>query len=144
MKKIKIFTDGACLGNPGVGGWCAILRYKNKEKIIKGSKKQTTNNEMELTAVLEALKKLKEPCEIELYCDSKYVIDGISKWIENWVKNNWKNSSKKEISNKKLWQELYKLKKIHKINPIWVKGHSGHKENELCDKIAKEEAKKLL
>jgi len=144
VKKVQIFADGACLGNPGAGGWCAILRYKNKEKIIKGSKKQTTNNEMELTAVLEALKKLKEPCEVELYCDSKYVIDGISKWIENWVKNNWKNSSKKEIANKKLWQELYKLKKIHKINPIWVKGHSGHKENELCDKIAKEEAKKLL
>ena len=143
MTKVKLFTDGACLGNPGAGGWCAILRYKDVEKIIKDGKSLTTNNEMELMAVIEGLKQLKEPCEVELYSDSKYVIQGINEWIHNWSRNNWRNSSKKEISNKEMWQEIYNLMQKHKINPIWVKGHSGHKENELCDKLAKEEAKKF-
>ncbi len=143
MKKVEIFADGSSLGNPGPGGWCAILRYKNTEKILKGSSPLTTNNEMELKAVLEGLKALKEPCEVYLYTDSKYVVEGIKSWIKNWVKNNWKTSSKKEVSHKSMWQEIYKLMQKHKINPIWVKGHSGHKENELCDKIAKKEAQKL-
>lgn len=144
MKKVEIFTDGSSLGNPGPGGWCAILRYNNHQKIIKGGKKKTTNNEMELLAVVKALKQLKNPCEVDLYTDSKYVVKAIKEWIHNWAKNNWKNSAKKELSHKELWQEIYNLMKIHKINPIWVKGHSGHEENELCDKIAKQEASKYI
>ena len=143
MKKIEIYTDGACSGNPGPGGWCTILKYKDKEKILKGGKKDTTNNEMELKAVLEGLKALKEPCEVNLYADSKYVVDGIKNWIKNWAKNNWKTSSKKEIANKQLWQEIYEFMQKHKVNPIWIKGHSGHKENEMCDKIAKKEIKRF-
>lgn len=143
MKKVKIFADGSSLGNPGAGGWCAILRYGKYEKVLKGGKKLTTNNEMELKAVLEALKALKQPCEVYLYTDSQYVVNGIKEWIKNWVKNNWKTSSKKEVSHKEMWQEIYNLMQVHKINPVWVKGHAGHKENELCDKIAKEEASKL-
>jgi len=137
MKHIEIFTDGSSLGNPGPGGWCAILRYKKHEKIIQGGEKNTTNNKMELTAVLEALKILKEPCKIDLYSDSTYVLKGINEWLENWVKKNFKN-----VKNKELWKELYVLKNRHLIHIHWIKGHSGHKENEICDKIAKEEATK--
>jgi ribonuclease HI len=137
LKKIEIFTDGSSLGNPGPGGWCAILRYKNNEKRISGGEEYTTNNRMELTAVIEALKALKEPCEIDLYSDSTYVLKGISEWLEGWVKKNFKN-----VKNPKLWQEFLQLSKPHKINVKWVKGHSGHRENEICDKIAKEEALK--
>ncbi|WP_457625665.1 ribonuclease HI [Persephonella sp.] len=142
MKKVKIFTDGSSLGNPGPGGWCAILRYNKHEKILKGGKKNTTNNEMEIKAVLEALKALKEPCEVELYTDSRYVEKAIKEWIHNWSRNNWKSSSKKEIAHKDMWQEIYRLINTHKVKPVWVKAHSGHAENELCDKIAKEEALK--
>ena len=137
MKKIEIFTDGSSLGNPGPGGWCALLRYKNHEKIIRGGEENTTNNRMELTAVIEALKALKEPCEIELFADSIYVLKGIDEWLENWVKKNFKN-----VKNVDLWKEFINVSKKHKININWVKGHSGHKENEICDKIAKEEALK--
>jgi len=137
MKQIDIFTDGSSLGNPGPGGWCAILRYKNHQKIIKGGNNLTTNNKMELLAVIEALKQLKEPCKINLYADSTYVLKGIEEWLDNWVKNNFKN-----VKNKEMWQELYKLKKNHIIKTNWIKGHSGHKENEICDKIAKQEAQK--
>ncbi len=143
MKRIEIFTDGACSGNPGQGGWCAILRFKGKEKILKGGEAETTNSEMEIKAVLEGLKALKEPCEVDLYSDSQYVVKAISEWIHSWKKKNWKNSSKKEIAHKEMWEEIYNLMQIHKINPVWVKGHSGHKENERCDKIAKKEAKKI-
>ena len=137
MKKIEIFTDGSSLGNPGAGGWCALLRYKGKEKIISGGEKHTTNNKMELTAVIEALKALKEPCEIELYSDSTYVLKGIDEWIDNWIKKNFKN-----VKNPELWKEFLEISKPHKIHINWVKGHSGHKENEICDKIAKKEALK--
>ncbi len=137
MKKIEIFTDGSSLGNPGAGGWCAILRYKNNEKIISGGEENTTNNRMELKAVIEALKALKEPCDIELFADSQYVLKGINEWLENWVRKNFKN-----VKNIDLWQEFLLLSKNHKININWVKGHSGHKENEICDKIAKNEALK--
>ncbi len=137
MKKISIFTDGSSLGNPGSGGWCSILRYKNREKIISGGEEFTTNNKMELKAVIEALKQLKEPCEIDLYSDSTYVLKGIDEWLKNWQKRNFKN-----VKNKELWEEFLNLKKNHKIITHWVKGHSGHKENEICDKIAKEEALK--
>ena len=137
MKKIEIFTDGSSLGNPGAGGWCAILRYKGHEKILKGGEEHTTNNRMELTAVIEALKALKEPCEIELFADSTYVLKGIDEWLEGWIRKNFKN-----IKNVDLWKEFIKVSKNHKININWIKGHSGHKENEICDKIAKEEALK--
>ena len=135
MKKVEIFTDGSSLGNPGPGGWCAILRYKNHEKIIRGGEDYTTNNRMELIAVIEALKMLKEPCEVNLYSDSEYVLNAISKWLENWIKKNFKN-----VKNDDLWKEFLQVSKQHKINTHWVKGHNGHKENEICDKIAKEEA----
>ncbi|MBK3332068.1 ribonuclease HI [Persephonella atlantica] len=144
MKKVYIFTDGSSLGNPGPGGWCAILRYNRHEKVLKGGKRNTTNNEMEITAVLEGLRALKEPCEVEIYSDSKYVVDAIKEWIHSWAKNGWKTSSRKEVAHRDIWEEIYNLMKKHKIHPIWVKGHSGHKENELCDRIAKEEAKKYL
>jgi len=137
MKKIEIFTDGSSLGNPGPGGWCAILRYKGYEKRLSGGEEHTTNNRMELIAVIEALKALKEPCEVELFSDSTYVLKGINEWLEGWVKKNFKN-----VKNVDLWKEFLKVSKIHKININWVKGHSGHKENEICDKIAKEEALK--
>jgi len=137
MKKIEIYTDGSSLGNPGPGGWCAILKYKNNQKIIKGGENLTTNNKMELKAVIEALKALKEPCEINLYSDSTYVLKGINEWINNWIKKEFKN-----VKNKELWQEFLNVKQNHKIYTNWIKAHSGHKENEICDKIAKEEALK--
>ena len=136
MNKVEIFTDGACKGNPGVGGWGAILRYKNKEKEIKGFSKETTNNIMELKAVIEALKNLKKPCEIIITTDSKYVKNGIMDWIHNWKKNGWKTAAKKEVKNKELWIELDSLIKIHSISWDWVKGHSGHPENERADLLA--------
>jgi len=137
MKKIEIYTDGSSLGNPGPGGWCAILRYKNHEKTISGGENPTTNNKMELTAVIEALKLLKEPCEIDLYSDSTYVLKGIDSWLENWKKREFKN-----VKNPELWKEFITLSSPHKIHVHWIKGHSGHRENEICDKIAKEEALK--
>ncbi len=143
MKKVEIFTDGSSLGNPGPGGWCALLRYNGIEKTIKGSKRFTTNNEMELKAVLEALKLLKEPVEVVIYTDSKYVANGINEWIENWAKKNWKNSKGKEVEHKEMWQEIYKLMKVHRVKAVWIKGHANHRENELCDKIAKQEANNI-
>ncbi len=137
MKKIEIFTDGSSLGNPGPGGWCALLRYKNHEKIISGGERETTNNRMELTAVIEALKALKEPCEIELFSDSTYVLNSINEWLEGWIKKDFKN-----VKNVDLWKEFIEVSKNHKININWVKGHSGHRENEICDKIARKEALK--
>jgi len=137
LKHIEIFTDGSSLGNPGPGGWCAILRYKNKEKIISGGEEFTTNNKMELKAVIEALKALKMPCEIELFSDSTYVLKGIDEWLEGWKKKNFKN-----VKNVELWREFIEVSKPHKIKVNWIKGHAGHKENEICDKIAKEEALK--
>ncbi|NPA51684.1 MAG: ribonuclease HI [Aquificae bacterium] len=143
MKKIKLYTDGSSLGNPGAGGWCALLKYKNHQKILKGGKKHTTNNEMELKAVLEGLKAIKEPAQVSIYTDSRYVANGITKWIHNWANNNWKNSKKKDIEHKHIWQNIYNLLKTHKIDVTWIKAHSGHKENEICDTIAKQEAKKF-
>ena len=138
MKKIEIFTDGSCLGNPGNGGWCAILRYKNNEKILSGGEKETTNNRMELIAVIKALEALKEPCEIELYSDSTYVLKGLNEWLENWIKKNFK-----KVKNVDLWKKYIEVSKPHKIHINWVKCHSRNKENEIFNKIAKEEAEKL-
>ena len=136
MNKVEIFTDGACKGNPGPGGWGAILRYGTTEKEIYGASKNTTNNIMELTAVIESLKNLKKPCELIITTDSKYVKNGITEWIHNWKKNGWRTAAKKEVKNKKLWVELDSLIQIHSVSWDWVKGHSGHPENERADLLA--------
>ena len=143
MNKVKIFTDGACKGNPGPGGWGAILRYGTTEKEIYGASKNTTNNIMELTAVIESLKNLKKPCELIITTDSKYVKNGITEWIHNWKKNGWRTASKKEVKNKELWIELDSLIQIHSISWDWVKGHSGHPENERADLLANVAIEKL-
>ena len=144
MKRIEIFTDGACLGNPGAGGWGAILRYGDVEKELSGGEAETTNNRMELTAVISALEALKEACNITLYTDSRYVMDGIEKWIFNWKKTGWRTSNKKTpVKNVELWQRLDELKAKHEIRWVWVKGHAGHKENERCDELARMEASKF-
>lgn len=136
-KYIEIFTDGACSGNPGPGGWCAILKYNNHEKIISGFDKDATNNKMELTAIIKALEIIKRKSRIKVYSDSQYLIKGITEWLPKWIKNNWKNSKKEEVQNKALWQKLYLLSQKHEIEWIWIKGHEGHPENEKCDLIAK-------
>ena len=143
MNKVEIFTDGACKGNPGPGGWGAILRYGTTEKEIYGASKNTTNNIMELTAVIESLKNLKKPCELIITTDSKYVKNGITEWIHNWKKNGWRTAAKKEVKNKELWIELDSLIQIHSITWDWVKGHSGHPENERADSLANLAIEKL-
>lgn len=137
MKKIEIYTDGACSGNPGPGGWGAILRYQGNEKELKGGKAETTNNQMELTAAIEALNALKQPCEIDLYTDSVYVRDGIMKWIEGWKRNNWRTAAKKPVKNVELWQALDEATLRHNITWHWVKGHAGHPDNERADELAR-------
>ena len=144
MKHIDIFTDGACSGNPGPGGWGAVLRYNGAEKELSGGEKQTTNNRMELTAVIKALEALKEPCEVRLVTDSKYVADGIGKgWAKAWRKNNWRKADKKPALNADLWEILLNLLEVHKVEIEWVKGHAGHPENERCDRLAVEYYKKI-
>ena len=141
MPRVEIFTDGACSGNPGPGGWGAILRYKDIEKELSGGEIETTNNRMELTAVIEALKALKTCCVISLYTDSKYVMDGVNQWLPNWKKNNWRTTNKKsEVKNIDLWQQLDELLIRHEILWNWVKGHNGHPENERVDKLAREQS----
>ena len=144
MEKVIIYTDGACSGNPGPGGWGTILMYKENKKEISGGKKDTTNNVMELTAVIEGLKLLKYPCEVELYSDSSYVVNSFEQgWIYNWIKNNWKTSGNEEVKNKELWQELYALTKIHKVKFNKVKGHSDNEYNNRCDELARNAIKKI-
>ena len=141
MVRVEIFTDGACSGNPGPGGWGAILRWKGQEKELSGGDSETTNNRMELTAVIESLKALKVPCVISLYTDSKYVMDGVNQWLPNWKKNNWKTANKKSaVKNIDLWQQLDELLPKHEILWNWVKGHNGHPENERVDKLARDQA----
>jgi len=141
MKHIDIFCDGSCLGNPGAGGWGAILRFdqngKIHEKRLFGGMAHTTNNQMELIAVIEALKALKEPCDITLYSDSSYVCKGINEWLGGWIKKGFKN-----IKNQELWEAYIKESRSHKIKAKWIKGHAGHIENEECDKMAREIAEK--
>ena len=145
MKRIEIFTDGACKGNPGPGGWCAILRYNDVEKMISGGEKETTNNRMELSAVLFALKALKEPCHITLQSDSKYVLDSLSKgWVYGWQKKGWKKSDGKPALNVDLWQQLLAEIKKHELDYVWIKGHAGHPENERCDAQAVKESEKFI
>ncbi len=142
MKKVIIYTDGACSGNPGSGGWAAVLRFGEVEKELSGYEEDTTNNKMELTAAIKALKALKEPCEVELYSDSAYLINGFEKfWLVNWKKNGWINSSKEEVKNSDLWKELDSLNSKHKIKWIKVKGHADNEYNNKCDKLATDEIK---
>ena len=137
MKSIEIFTDGACSGNPGPGGWGAVLRYNGFEKELSGGEKETTNNRMELTAAIMALKALKEPCKVTLTTDSKYLSDGIQKgWAKQWQKNGWRKADKKPALNVDLWEEILALFDKHEVKIVWVKGHNGHPENERCDALA--------
>lgn len=144
MKYIEIFTDGACRGNPGPGGWGALLRYQGKEKSISGAEALTTNNQMELTAAIEALSCLKEPCRIDLTTDSRYVQHGITQWLAGWKRNGWKTSQKAPVKNQVLWQALDGLVQMHEIRWHWVKGHSGHKENDWVDRLANEAIDRLI
>ncbi|MBQ9919560.1 MAG: ribonuclease HI [Clostridia bacterium] len=143
-KQVELFTDGACSGNPGPGGWGAILRFGSHEKEISGGEKNTTNNRMELTAVIEGLLALKEPCNVTLTTDSKYVADGLSEgWAANWKKNGWRKADKKPALNPDLWDELLRLAEIHTLTINWIKGHAGHSENERCDALAVAESLKF-
>ena len=137
MKTVEIFTDGACSGNPGPGGWGAVLRFAGKEKELSGGERETTNNRMELTAVIQALSALKEPCKVRLTTDSKYVCDAINqRWVYGWRANGWRKADKKPALNVDLWEELLPLLETHEVEFLWVKGHAGHPENERCDALA--------
>ena len=137
MKKVELYTDGACSGNPGPGGWGAILKYGSVEKELCGGEKDTTNNRMELTAAIEGLSALKEPCAVTLYSDSKYLVDGMDKgWARSWQKNSWRKADKKPALNPDLWERLIELFDIHSVTLVWVKGHAGHPYNERCDALA--------
>ena len=141
MKHVDIYTDGACSGNPGAGGWASILRYGKYEKEISGGCADTTNNRMELTAVIEALRLLKEPCEATIYTDSQYVVNGITKgWAESWKRNGWRKPDKKPALNPELWDELLNLVATHSVTFVWLRGHAGHPENERCDRLAVEQS----
>lgn len=143
MKKIEMFTDGACSGNPGPGGWGTILRYNGTEKELSGGNSDTTNNRMEMMAVISGLKALKEPCEVDLFTDSKYVCDSVTKgWVYSWKKNNWRKADKKPALNVDLWEEMLQLLDKHNVTFHWLKGHNGHPENERCDKLAVMQAEK--
>ena len=138
MGEVTIYTDGACSGNPGPGGWGAILMHKDNKKAISGGKKDTTNNVMELTAVIEALKLLKYPCKVNVYSDSAYVVNAfLQHWINGWQRNNWKTSDKKDVKNKELWQELIELTKVHDVTFFKVKGHADNEYNNRCDELAR-------
>jgi ribonuclease HI len=137
MKNIEIFTDGACSGNPGPGGWGAILRFNGTSKELSGGEAETTNNRMELMAAIEALNALKEPCQVSMHTDSKYVMDGISSWIHGWKRNGWRTADKKPVKNAELWQALDEANRRHKVTWNWVKGHAGHDENERADELAR-------
>ncbi len=137
MRKVEIYTDGACRGNPGRGGWGAILVYKGHEKELSGGEAMTTNNRMELTAAIEGLSALREPCEVELYSDSKYLVDAVNQgWIYSWQRSGWRKGTRDEVKNPDLWQKICELLRIHRVKFIWVKGHDGHSYNERCDALA--------
>ena len=136
MKQVIIYTYGACRGNPGPGGWGALIQYEGTEKEVYGGLEETTNNQMELSAAIQGLKALNESCHVDLFTDSKYVMDGITNWIHNWKKNNWKTAAKKEVKNKELWQQLDQLMEHHEVQLHWVKGHSGDAGNEIADLLA--------
>ncbi|MGN0920073.1 MAG: ribonuclease HI [Alphaproteobacteria bacterium] len=135
-EKVYLYTDGACSGNPGPGGWACLLKYKEKTKEISGGAPKTTNNQMELQAVIEGLSLLKKPCEVELFTDSKYVLEGATKWLDGWIQKGWKKADKKPVLNRELWEKLIPLFNRHTIDWHWVKGHAGHPENERVDTMA--------
>ncbi len=144
-KKVDIYTDGSCSGNPGPGGWGAVLRYKGVQKELSGGEESTTNNRMELTAAIKALSALKEPCEVTLYTDSEYLSNAFNKgWIYAWAKNGWKKADKKPVLNKDLWEKLYELMKEHTVTLVWVKGHAENELNNRCDELATAETQKFL
>ncbi len=138
MKKITLFSDGSALGNPGPGGYGVILRYGDSERELSGAYEHTTNNRMELLGVIEGLRALKEPCDVDVISDSSYVVKGINEWLANWIKKDFK-----KVKNPDLWRDYIEVSKKHKINAIWVRGHDGHIENERCDKLAYDEAQKM-
>ena len=143
MKEVTIITDGACSGNPGPGGWAAILRHGGHERILVGGEALTTNNRMEVRAALEGLKALKQPCAVTLITDSQYLSNAVEKgWLKNWVANGWRASNKKPVKNVDLWQELLPLLEHHRVRFTWVRGHEGHPDNERCDTLARAEAEK--
>ncbi len=143
-EQVDIYTDGACRGNPGPGGWAALLRYGSRETTIHGAVQETTNNRMELQAALSALQKLKRPCAVRITTDSKYLMDGIQQWLPHWKRNGWKTSSKKPVKNQDLWQQLDGQVERHTVSWNWVQGHSGHAENEQVDRLANEAIDALL
>lgn len=140
LTKVEIATDGACKGNPGPGGWGAVIRSGTRERDISGGEKLTTNNRMELTAAIEGLNALKRPCHVTLSTDSRYVMDGLTKWIKGWQKNGWKTAARQPVKNADLWQALLDAAKPHRIQWVWVKGHDGHPDNERADKLASDAA----
>jgi ribonuclease HI len=144
MKKVELFTDGACKGNPGPGGWGALLRLGKHEKELTGGELDTTNNRMEMMAAIRGLNALIEPCQVEVFTDSKYLVDGITKWVEGWKKRGWVNASKKPVRNADLWHELIELTGRHEVNWNWVKGHAGHAENERVDRLASDAAEQVI
>ena len=144
IKRVEIFTDGACRGNPGPGGWGAILRYGDKETHLQGAEEHTTNNRMELQAAVSALKKLSRSCDVHITTDSRYLMDGIQQWLPNWKKNGWRTAAKKPVKNEDLWKQLDKLVEQHEVTWEWVKGHSGHRENEQVDQLANDAIDKML
>ena len=145
MKKVNIYTDGACKGNPGSGGWAAILEFEGREKELCGGEKSTTNNRMELTAAIEGLKALKTECIVDLYSDSQYLVNAINKgWLENWKKKGWRKADKSVVLNDDLWKELDELLSKHEVTFIWVRGHDGHEYNERCDVLASTKAESLV
>ena len=145
MKEVNVYTDGACSGNPGKGGYCAILLYGDNEKVVSGFEDNTTNNRMELLAAIMGLKALKEPCKVNLYSDSQYLINAFNEgWLNSWQQNNWKNSNKKEVKNVDLWKEIIDLTNIHDVTFIKVKGHSDNEYNNRCDKLARAEVDNYL
>jgi len=139
MKQVTIYADGACSKNPGPGGWGTVMIYEDKIKKLSGFKEMSTNNIMELTAVIQGLKALKEKCRVEVFTDSKYIVDSVTKWLPGWKKNGWITSSKKQVKNIDLWQELTSLSELHEVSWNWVKGHNGNLYNEECDKMAKDQ-----
>ncbi len=141
---IEAFTDGACRGNPGLGGWGVLLRFNDHEKRLCGGEKETTNNRMELMAVIQALESLNRDCKVKVTSDSQYVLKGINEWMENWKKRGWKTAAKKPVKNVDLWQRLDKAREDHNVEWVWVKGHSGHIENEIADELANQGIDELL
>ncbi|MDD4699928.1 MAG: ribonuclease HI [Oscillospiraceae bacterium] len=144
-KFVEIFTDGSCSGNPGPGGWGAVMRFGNTEKELSGGEPETTNNRMELTACIKSLESLKEPCDVRLTTDSQYIVNGINKgWAKSWQKNGWRKSDKKPALNSDLWEALLNVIEKHNVEICWIKGHAGHDENERCDHLAVSETKKFV